>query len=112
ILVFWALVVGLVAIGVVWARRREMPQLAVAALPVFAAGLLVFYAWFGVAWYFTRYLAPVACVVALIIAVAVEHVWRARGARRIPLVTGAAAVRVVGTGAGDRAGAPPLRGTA
>jgi hypothetical protein len=107
-LVFWALVVGLVAIGALWARRRVMPQLAVAALPVFAAGLLVFYAWFGVAWYFTRYLAPVACVIALVIAVAVEHVWRARGAWRIPLLTGTAAVLVVGAVAAIRADARHL----
>jgi hypothetical protein len=96
VLVFWVLVVALVAVGVLWARRRAMPQLAVAALPVFAAGLLVFYAWFGVAWYFTRYLAPVACVASLLIAVAVEHVWRARGAWRVPLFVGTAAVLLVG----------------
>jgi hypothetical protein len=94
--VFWLLVLGLLAVGVVWARRRAMPQLAVAALPVFAAGLLLFYAWFGVAWYFTRYLAPVACVTSLIIAVAVEHVWRTRGVWRIPLAVATAAVLVVG----------------
>lgn len=94
--VFWVFVVVLVALGVVWARRRVMPQLAVAALPVFAAGLLLFYAWFGVAWYFTRYLAPVACIATLIIAVAVEHAWRTRGAWRIPVLVTTAAVLVVG----------------
>jgi hypothetical protein len=93
---FWILVVALLALGVVWARRRAMPQLAVAALPLFAAALLLFYAWFGVAWYFTRYLAPVACVAALIVAVGVEHVWRSRGAWRVPLFVGTAAVLVVG----------------
>ena len=85
---FWVFVVALVALGVVWARRRVMPQLAVAALPLFAAGLLLFYAWFAVGWYFTRYLAPVACVVSLIIAVAVEHVWATRGTWRVPLFVG------------------------
>ena len=94
--VFWLFVVALVALGVFWARRRVMPQLAVAALPQFAAGLLLFYAWFGVGFYFTRYLAPVACVVSLIIAVGVEHVWRTRGAWRIPLFVGTAAVLLVG----------------
>ena len=54
VLVFWVFVVALVALGAWWARRRQMPQLAVAALPVFAAGLLLFYAWFGVSYYFTR----------------------------------------------------------
>jgi hypothetical protein len=101
--VFWVLVVALVALGVVWARRRVMPQLAVAALPVFAAGLLVFYAWFGVGWYFTRYLAPVACVASLIIAVAVEHVWRTRGTWRVPLSVATAAVLLVGVVAVVRA---------
>lgn len=95
-MVFWIFVVALLAVGVLLARRRVMPQLAVAALPVFAAGLLLFYAWFGVAWYFTRYLAPVTCVVALLLAVAVEHVWRARGAWRIPLFAATAAVLLVG----------------
>jgi hypothetical protein len=101
--VFWFLVVALVALGAVWARRRVMPQLAVAALPVFAAGLLVFYAWFGVGWYFTRYLAPVACVASLIIAVAVEHVWRTRGAWRVPLFAASAVVLLVGVVAVVRA---------
>jgi hypothetical protein len=93
---FWVFVIALVALGVVWARRRVMPQLAVAALPLFAAGLLLFYAWFAVGWYFTRYLAPVACVVSLIIAVAVEHVWATRGTWRVPLFVGATAVMAVG----------------
>ena len=94
--VFWLFVVALVALGVLWARRRRMPQLAVAALPVFAAGLLLFYVWFGVGFYFTRYLAPVACVVSLIIAVGVERVWHVRGTWRIPLFVGTAAVLLVG----------------
>ncbi len=93
---FWVFVIALVALGVVWARRRVMPQLAVAALPLFAAGLLLFYAWFAVGWYFTRYLAPVACVVSLIIAVAVEHVWAIRGTWRVPLFVGATAVLALG----------------
>ena len=93
---FWVFVIALVALGVVWARRRVMPQLAVAALPLFAAGLLLFYAWFAVGWYFTRYLAPVACVVSLVIAVAVEHVWATRGTWRVPLFVGATAVLAVG----------------
>ena len=58
---FWVFVIALVALGVVWARRRVMPQLAVAALPLFAAGLLLFYAWFAVGWYFTA-LPRAGCV--------------------------------------------------
>jgi hypothetical protein len=109
--VFWLFVVGLVAVGVWWARRRVMPQPAVAALPVFAAGLLVFYAWFGVAWYFTRYLAPVACVVALLLAVGIARVWRMRGGGRIPASVGAAAVLLVGVFAAVRADAHQLTAT-
>ena len=102
-LVFWAFVVALVLVGAWWARRRVMPQLAVAALPVFAAGLLVFYAWFGVAWYFTRYLAPVACVVSLMLAIAAEYAWRARGVWRVPALVATAAVLVIGLVAAVRA---------
>lgn len=94
--VFWLFVVALVALGVWWARQRRMPQVAVAALPVFAAGLLLFYAWFGVSFYFTRYLAPVACVASLILGVAVARVWHARGAWRVPLFAATAVVLVVG----------------
>ena len=89
--VFWALVLGLLFVGAWWARRRVLPQLAVATLPVFAAGLLVFYVWFGVGWYFTRYLAPVACVATLMIAVAIAHVWRACGRWRAPAFAASAA---------------------
>jgi hypothetical protein len=110
-LVFWLFVIALVAIGVLWARRRVMPQLAVAALPVFAAGLLLFYAWFGVAWYLTRYLAPVACVVSLLLAVAVEHVWRSRGTWRVPLFVATAAILLVGLVAVVRATGRHLRDT-
>ncbi len=38
--VFWTLVIGLLFVAVWWARRRALPQLAVATLPAFAAGLL------------------------------------------------------------------------
>jgi hypothetical protein len=101
--VFWCFVVALIALGVLWARRRVMPQLAVGALPMFAAGLMVFYAWFGVGWYFTRYLAPVACVVSLAISIAVARVWRTHGAWRVPLFVATAAVLLVGVVAVVRA---------
>jgi len=109
--VFWLLVAVLVAIGVWWGRHRVMPQLAVAALPVFAAGLLVFYAWFGVVWYFSRYLAPVACVVALVLAVGIARVWRTRGVWRIPAVTATAVVLLVGAVAAVRADSHNLTAT-
>jgi len=109
--VFWLLVAVLVAIGVWWARRRVMPQLAAAALPAFAAGLLVFYAWFGVVWYFTRYLAPVACVVTLVLAVGIARVSRTRGVWRIPAFTATAVVVLVGSVAAVRADSHNLTAT-
>jgi hypothetical protein len=75
VVVFFAVVVALLAVAVWWSRRRSLSTASMAALPAFAAGLLLFYAWFGVGWYFTRYLAPVACVVSLILAVIVARVW-------------------------------------
>ena len=111
VVVFWCMVLALVGLGVWWARRRVMPQLAVAALPVFAAGLLVFYAWFGVAWYFTRYLAPVACVAALILAVGIARVWRTRGTWRIPAFVATAVLLVVGVVAAVRADSHHLTAT-
>ena len=109
--VFWVLVLGLMVVGVWWARRRVLPQLAVATLPVFAAGLLVFYAWFGVGWYFTRYLAPVACVAALMIAVAIAHVWRARGRWRVPAFAATTILLAIGVVAALRADTHHLTAT-
>ncbi len=89
-ILFVALVAALLAIAFVWLRRalltREAREggarsvggadsayAAAAALPVFAAGLLFFYAWFGV-WYFnTRYLAPVQLGLVLAISVFVSR---------------------------------------
>src|SRR5262245_47539517 len=88
-----------------------MPQLAAAALPAFAAGLLLFYAWFGVVWYFTRYLAPVACVVALVVAVCISRVWRTRSAWRLSAFTATAVVVLVGTAAAVRANSHTLTAT-
>ncbi len=47
----------------------------VAALPGYAIGLMFFYAWFGVGWYYVRYLAPVAMVATLAIAFGAAHLW-------------------------------------
>ncbi len=109
--VFLALVLGLVFVAVWWARRRVLPQLAVATLPAFAAGLLVFYAWFGVGWYFTRYLAPVASVAALMIAVGVARLWHARGRWRRPAFGAAAVVLGIGAIAALRADSHHLSAT-
>jgi hypothetical protein len=80
--VFTIFVVGLLMVAWRWFHRFDGPALGAAALPMFAAGLLVFYAWFGVGWYFTRYLAPVALVVSLILAVVVAQAFRLEGSRR------------------------------
>ena len=79
--VFWLIVLALVALGVWWARRRVMPQLAVAALPVFARGVAASSTRGSASsLYFTRYLAPVACIVSLILAVVIAHGCGARAA--------------------------------
>ena len=80
---FVALIAALLAIAFVWLRRDVVDTgnayAAAAALPVFAAGLMFFYAWFGV-WYFnTRYLAPVQIGVVLAISVFVSRLVRERG---------------------------------
>ena len=83
-LAFWLTVGGLVAIAWLWARRDRRAYAAAAALPAFAAALLLFYAWFGLSWYFTRYLAPVACVATLLIAMLVARVAQSKSVRRAP----------------------------
>ena len=95
---FLVLIAALVAIAVVWLRRASITRddqgkadrspsgpgnayAAAAALPLFAVGLLLFYAWFGV-WYFnTRYVAPVQIALALAISVFVARLARRRPAR-------------------------------
>jgi hypothetical protein len=85
---FWLVVVALVALGVALlvpsARRRDVldaPSAAVAVLVAFAAGLLVFYVWFGVPWYLSRYLAPVELVVTLLLAIGCARLTRLSGSR-------------------------------
>jgi hypothetical protein len=75
-----------------------------ASLPAFSAGLLVFYAWFGVTFYFTRYLAPVSLVAAVIVAVVVGRVAASATRWRPPALVGLAAllaVPVVGAAQAD-----------
>jgi hypothetical protein len=79
---FVVLVVLCLAIAVLWWRRADRAFGFGAALPLFAAVLLVFYGWFGVTWYFTRYLAPVAAVATLVLSVAMARLWAAN--RREP----------------------------
>jgi hypothetical protein len=75
-----------------------------ATFPAFAAGLLVFYAWFGVTFYFTRYLAPVSLVAALVVAAVVGRL-AARSTRWRPpalLCVGAVlAVPIIGAAQAD-----------
>jgi hypothetical protein len=75
-----------------------------ATLPAFAAGLLVFYAWFGVTFYFTRYLAPVSLVAALVVAAVVGRLASSATRWRPPalLCVGAVlAVPIVGAAQAD-----------
>jgi hypothetical protein len=110
--VFWALVAGLLLVSWWWTRARTGPTAAVATLPAFAAGLLVFYAWFGVGWYFTRYLAPVACVAALMIAVVAARVARIAAPRRTPALAVLALLLVVPVVAAVRANGHSVTATA
>jgi hypothetical protein len=117
-LVFWLLVVVLLAVAALWVRRRRGRPMEAAAmapsgpgawavaasLPAFAAGLLVFYAWFGVTFYFTRYLAPVSLVAAVIVAAVVGRVASSATRWRPPALVGLAAllaVPVVGAARAD-----------
>ena len=100
--VFWVLVAAFAALAVVWLRAslRNPAQdswTIAPAFPAFAAVLLMFYAWFGVTWYFTRYLAPVAWILTLMIAAAIGAVMRARAtaSRRRGAVLIAIAISVV-----------------
>jgi hypothetical protein len=119
--VFLVLIAALIAIAVVWLRRASITRedrahadrsrnargnayAAAAALPVFAAGLLFFYAWFGV-WYFnTRYLAPVQIGLVLAISVFVGQRARPRPARIGSLVlAGTLAIALGAAGVYDAA---------
>ena len=93
---FVALIAAFLAVAFVWLRRAALTReyradadrtgsdagnayAAAAAMPAFAVGLMFFYAWFGV-WYFnTRYLAPVQIGVVLAISVFVSRLARERG---------------------------------
>jgi hypothetical protein len=103
--VLFVVLVGLgLAVAVWWWRRSDRAFGLGAALPGFAVVLLVFYGWFGVSWYFTRYLAPVAAVATLVLSVVLARLWaasrsapgRARAFARAGLL-GLGAVVVVGT---------------
>jgi hypothetical protein len=73
--------------------------------------LLVFYAWFGLSWYFTRYLAPVALVATLLIAVLVARVAHITPpARRAPALGVLGLLALVPLLAAMRADAHALRG--
>ena len=110
---FLVLIAALIAIAVVWLRRASITRedrahadrsrnargnayAAAAALPVFAVGLLFFYAWFGV-WYFnTRILAPVQIGLVLAISVFVGRLACRRPARIGSLVLAGTLAIVLG----------------
>jgi hypothetical protein len=105
--VFWLVVAAfMVVAGAALLRRRRATAaeaapsawMIAATLPAFAACLLVFYAWYSVTFYFTRYLAPVAMVVALVVAAAAVRVV-SRVRTRMLAVSFVAAILVVPTAA-------------
>jgi len=100
---FLVIVALLLLVAWWWHRSVVGPAAVVAVLPLYAIGLMVFYVWFGVGWYFTRYLTPVAMVVTLVLGVGLARVWSWEGRpRAIALGTAgalaAAALVVVGIG--------------
>ncbi|MGZ6906187.1 MAG: ArnT family glycosyltransferase [Acidimicrobiia bacterium] len=118
IAVYFVVVAVLATVGIAWLRsgasrrdpvRRPSPTNAAATLPVFAIGLLGFYVWFGVTWYLSRYLAPVAAIVTLIVAVAAAHAlrWSTAEARRpavaLAVVAGLMTVVAIGIGGDEHA---------
>jgi hypothetical protein len=105
IVAFWVVVAALLFCALLWARSDRRAFNAAASLPAFAAALLVFYAWFGLNWYFTRYLAPVACVSALLIAIFVGRVSQLERSRRVPALAALLLLAVVPLGAAVRADA-------
>jgi hypothetical protein len=56
---------------------------------------MVFYVWFGVGWFFTRYMTPVAMVVTLVLAVALARVWAWQGRPRLVALGLAAALAII-----------------
>jgi hypothetical protein len=86
----WALWIGTVAVGGVatvrWFRGRDAST-PIAMLVLHAAAILAFYTFVVSAlWFFRRYLAPVECVVALLIAIGLARAWGA--SRHAKLVAG------------------------
>ena len=95
LVVFLLLVVALALVAWWWHRSLARPASAVAVLPLYGIGLMVFYVWFGVGWYFTRYMAPVAMVVTLVIGVGVGRLWSWAGRQRAVALGIAGALAVV-----------------
>ncbi len=96
---FWVFVAGSAAVTVAMLRRRDRSDRSGAwmfapALPAFAGCLLAFYAWFGVTWFFTRYLVPVAWVLAVLIGVGAAPL--ARRSRPVALRVAVVALVAVG----------------
>jgi hypothetical protein len=110
VLLFWLLVLGSFGLAVRWVVRRprqgiEDPasltgpgvRAVVGTLPAFAAGLLLFYAWFGVTFYLTRYLAPVAMVLVVVVAAGVGRLASGHGRRSLVALLGASGILVIPT---------------
>jgi len=94
--VFLVIVALFVVVAWWWHRSLRGPVAVVAVLPLYAIGLMVFYVWFGVGWYFTRYMTPVAMVVTLVLAVGLARVWTWEGRPRLVALGFAGALALVG----------------
>lgn len=103
LLVFLVIVALLLLVAWWWHRTLAPPAAAVAVLPLYAVGLMVFYVWFGVAWYFSRYMTPVAMVTTLALGVGLGRVWSWAGRPRsvgLGLACALAVVALVAVGIG------------
>jgi hypothetical protein len=120
--VFWVIVVALAALALGWMLHRPRwagdDRLATShgpgawciagTLPAFAASLMVFYSWYGVTFYFTRYLAPVALVAALALSVLAGRIASVEGGPRYAAALCMLGILTVPTVAAVRADAHDL----
>jgi hypothetical protein len=104
--VFWVLVAALVVAGLAalvrgGGRRREGGAAVAGAgsLALFGAGLCLFYVWYGVPWYLSRYLAPVGLVATLGLAAMASRCAAGLRSRRGIVAAGVGAVGAMGVAA-------------
>ncbi len=115
--VFWVMVAALLALAAGWMFLRprraahDSSETLVSpstwrvagTLPAFAALLMIFYSWYGVTFYFTRYLAPVAMVVTMALSALAGRVASVEGRSKYVAAVSMVGVLTVPTVAAARA---------